>query len=162
MKARSQGPNQETTPVARTTGSATTAARRDRVTALVRAIPEGFVRTYGDIDPSAPRVVGHILAQNWADADDHRESDIPWHRVVRADGSAPIGTRQLELLRREGVAMRATGLTSPAPGWVRIPVPRDRREPAGRSRWATVPVCEPGERTSGVEGDCISRLGTSL
>jgi methylated-DNA-protein-cysteine methyltransferase related protein len=106
VKDRSQGPNEGTTPVASATGSATTAARRDRIIALVRAIPEGFVRTYGDIDPSAPRMVGHVLAQNWADTDDHRESDIPWHRVVRADGSAPIGTRQLELLRREGVPMR--------------------------------------------------------
>ena len=106
MNARSKWSNQETTPVARTTGSATTTARRDRITALVRAIPEGFVRTYGDIDPSAPRMVGRALAQYWADADDHQESDIPWHRVVRADGSAPIGTRQLELLRREGVPMR--------------------------------------------------------
>jgi len=106
MKARSRGPNRRTTPVASTTSSATTAARRDRITALVRAIPKGFVRTYGDIDPSAPRMVGRVLAQYWANTDDHQESDIPWHRVVRADGSAPIGTRQLELLRREGVRMR--------------------------------------------------------
>lgn len=106
MNARSQGPNQGTTPVASATGSATTAARRDRITALVRAIPEGFVRTYGDIDPSAPRMVARVLAQHWANADHHQESDLPWHRVVRADGSAPIGTQQLELLRREGVPMR--------------------------------------------------------
>ena len=38
----------------------------------------------GDIDPGAPRLVGYVLA---ALGDD----DIPWHRVVRADGSAAKG-----------------------------------------------------------------------
>ncbi len=66
----------------------------------VRAIPPGFVRTYGDIDPAAPRLVGHVLATT--------EEDVPWHRVVRADGTAPKGRRQLERLRREGVPLRGT------------------------------------------------------
>jgi alkylated DNA nucleotide flippase Atl1 len=72
-------------------------SRRARIVARVRAIPEGFVRTYGDIEPRAPRLVGHILA------DTH---DIPWHRVVRADGTLPQGAPQRELLLREGVPMR--------------------------------------------------------
>ncbi|HUO49401.1 MAG TPA: MGMT family protein [Acidimicrobiales bacterium] len=74
-------------------------ARVERIVARVRSIPEGFVRTYGDIDPGAPRLVGHVLATT--------DLDLPWHRVVRADGSAPVGRRQLDLLRREGVPMRA-------------------------------------------------------
>jgi alkylated DNA nucleotide flippase Atl1 len=37
-------------------------ARRGRVLSGIRAIPEGFVRSYGDIDPKAPRMVGHFLA----------------------------------------------------------------------------------------------------
>jgi alkylated DNA nucleotide flippase Atl1 len=65
----------------------------------VRAIPEGFVRTYGDIDPGAPRFVGRVLATT---------DDVPWHRVVRADGSLPKGALQRELLLREGVPMRGT------------------------------------------------------
>ena len=73
-------------------------ARTARILARVRAIPEGFVRTYGDIDPAAPRLVGHVLATT--------PDDVPWHRVVRADGSASMGSRQLERLRREGVPMR--------------------------------------------------------
>ena|SRR5437588_8151060 len=73
-------------------------ARSDVVVALVRAIPEGFVTTYGDIDPRAPRHVGRVLATT--------HEDLPWHRVVRADGSIPKGTRQRELLLREGVPMR--------------------------------------------------------
>jgi methylated-DNA-protein-cysteine methyltransferase-like protein len=31
---------------------------------------------------------------------------VPWHRVVRADGSAPMGDEQLGRLRREGVPVR--------------------------------------------------------
>jgi alkylated DNA nucleotide flippase Atl1 len=66
--------------------------------ARVRAIPEGFVRTYGDIDPVAPRLVGRVLATT--------HEDVPWHRVVRADGSVPKGRAQLDRLRREGVPLR--------------------------------------------------------
>ena len=70
--------------------------RREQIIARIRAIPEGFVQTYGDIEPRAPRLVGQILASYEAD-------DLPWHRVVRADGSLAKGARQQKLLRREGV-----------------------------------------------------------
>jgi methylated-DNA-protein-cysteine methyltransferase related protein len=73
------------------------ASRAARVAERVRAIPPGFVRTYADIDRTAPRTVGRILAGI---------HDVPWHRVVRANGSAPLGAPQLERLRREGVPMR--------------------------------------------------------
>jgi len=68
------------------------------IVARIRAIPKGSVCTYGDIDPHAPRAVGRVLASTYA--------DLPWHRVVRADGSAAMGARQLRLLRREGVPLR--------------------------------------------------------
>jgi alkylated DNA nucleotide flippase Atl1 len=73
------------------------ASRAERVIERVRAIPEGYVCTYGDIDARAPRLVGRVLATN---------HDLPWHRVVRADGSIPRGQPQRELLRAEGVPMR--------------------------------------------------------
>jgi methylated-DNA-protein-cysteine methyltransferase-like protein len=73
--------------------------RHARVLARVRAIPEGFVRTYGDIDPGAPRLVGYVLANLGDD-------DLPWHRVVRADGSVAKGAAQLRRLREEGVPIR--------------------------------------------------------
>jgi len=41
--------------------------RTARIVARVRAIPAGFVRTYGDIDPRAPRLVGRILATTYED-----------------------------------------------------------------------------------------------
>jgi methylated-DNA-protein-cysteine methyltransferase-like protein len=74
------------------------ADRVARILQRVRAIPEGFVRTYGDIDPAAPRLVGRVLATT--------TEDVPWHRVVRADGTAAKGERQLTRLRREGVPVR--------------------------------------------------------
>lgn len=72
--------------------------RAARILALVRAIPKGFVQTYGDIDPHAPRLVGHVLAAT--------KLKVPWHRVVRADGSMTQGRVQLERLRKEGVPLR--------------------------------------------------------
>lgn len=56
------------------------------------------MRTYGDVDPKAPRAVGRVLATT--------TENVPWHRVVRADGSVAKGERQLRLLRKEGVPLR--------------------------------------------------------
>ncbi len=64
----------------------------------IRRIPKGSVQTYGGIDPEAPRLVGRVLATT--------HQDMPWHRVVRADGSIPQGQKQRQLLLKEGVAMR--------------------------------------------------------
>jgi alkylated DNA nucleotide flippase Atl1 len=69
------------------------------VLARVRAIPPGFVRTYGDVSPGAPRFAGTVLF-----ACD--EPDVPWHRVVRADGTLAKGARQRRRLLREGVPFR--------------------------------------------------------
>ncbi len=68
------------------------------IVARIRQIPKGSVRTYGEIDPEAPRLVGRVLATT--------HEDLPWHRVIRADGSIPKGQRQRELLLGEGVPMR--------------------------------------------------------
>lgn len=73
--------------------------REFEVLERVREIPEGFVRTYGDVSPGAPRFAGTVLFQ----ADEH---DLPWWRVVRADGSLAKGDRQRALLRAEGVPFR--------------------------------------------------------
>jgi alkylated DNA nucleotide flippase Atl1 len=62
----------------------------------VRAIPPGYVRTYGDVSPGAPRLAGYVLSR----IDAH---DAPWHRVVRADGSLAKGARQRRLLEAEAV-----------------------------------------------------------
>jgi methylated-DNA-protein-cysteine methyltransferase related protein len=73
----------------------------ERVRALVAAIPAGRVSTYGDIASatklSSPRIVGWIMRTD--------SSDLPWHRVITASGrpARHLTTRQLELLRAEGV-----------------------------------------------------------
>ena len=73
--------------------------RADAVLKRVRAIPPGFVRTYGDLSPGSPRFTGAVLSET------HDES-LPWHRVVRADGSLAKGARQRRLLEAEGVPFR--------------------------------------------------------
>lgn len=79
----------------------TTAGRSEVVLDRIRAIPPGFVRTYGDVSPGAPRFAGTVLSQ-------YHDPDVPWHRVVRADGSLAKGDRQRSLLEREGVPFRST------------------------------------------------------
>jgi methylated-DNA-protein-cysteine methyltransferase-like protein len=72
---------------------------REAILARVRAIPPGYVRTYGDVSPGAPRVAGYVLSHTAA-------RNVPWHRVVRADGSLAKGARQRGLLEAEGVPLR--------------------------------------------------------
>lgn len=75
----------------------------ERVRAVVRAIPPGETASYGEVASRAgmgsARLVGRILAE-----DGH---DLPWHRVLRADGTcAPhIATEQSARLRVEGVLL---------------------------------------------------------
>jgi methylated-DNA-protein-cysteine methyltransferase related protein len=75
-------------------------SRTESVLARVRAIPPGFVRSYGDVSPGAPRFAGTVLHAT--------TEDVPWHRVVRADGSLAKGARQRERLEAEGVPFRGT------------------------------------------------------
>jgi methylated-DNA-protein-cysteine methyltransferase related protein len=73
--------------------------RHAEILRRVRSIPAGFVTTYGDLCPEAPRLAGTVLAGAG-------DADLPWHRVVRADGSLAIGERQRLLLEAEGVPFR--------------------------------------------------------
>ena len=76
------------------------AAPRDQeIIARIRATPPGFVRSYGDISPGAPRLAGALLSAN-------HDKSLPWHRIVRADGSLTQGSRQRTLLDAEGVPFR--------------------------------------------------------
>jgi methylated-DNA-protein-cysteine methyltransferase related protein len=71
---------------------------QQRILAAVRAIPEGFVRTYGDVSPGAPRAAGQVLSRH--------AHGVPWWRVVRADGSLAAGAEQRRRLEHEGVPFR--------------------------------------------------------
>ena len=71
----------------------------EEVLEAVRAIPEGFVRTYGDLSPGAPRFTAVAL---------RGAEDVPWWRVVRSDGSLAVGEDQRMRLEAEGVPFLAT------------------------------------------------------
>lgn len=71
----------------------------DEILQRARAVPAGFVTTYGDLCPSAPRFAGQVLAECG-------DPSVPWQRVVRADGSLAKGGRQRRLLESEGVPFR--------------------------------------------------------
>jgi methylated-DNA-protein-cysteine methyltransferase related protein len=73
------------------------------VKAVVAAIPEGSVLAYGEVAllagrPGGARAVVRAL---------HRLADIPWWRVVRADGTlaAQVAVEQGRRLRAEGVGV---------------------------------------------------------
>ena len=71
----------------------------EEVLRRVRAVPAGFVTTYGHLCPSAPRFAGAVLSRC-------HDPEVPWQRVVRADGSLAKGERQRRLLEAEGVPFR--------------------------------------------------------
>jgi alkylated DNA nucleotide flippase Atl1 len=68
--------------------------------ARVRRVPPGFVTTYGDLSPGAPRHAGRALS--------HTGPDLPWWRVVRSDGSLARGEAQRRRLEEEKVPFRAS------------------------------------------------------
>ncbi len=73
--------------------------RAAEVLRLARSVPPGFVAAYGELCPQAPRFAGAVLA-------DCNDETVPWHRIVRADGSLAKGARQRRLLVAEGVPFR--------------------------------------------------------
>jgi len=73
--------------------------RAAEVLRRVRSVPEGHVTTYGDLSPGAPRFAGTVLSEC-------HDPDVPWQRIVRADGSLAQGERQRRLLEAEGVPFR--------------------------------------------------------
>jgi alkylated DNA nucleotide flippase Atl1 len=75
--------------------------RAEAVITRVRSIPPGFVTTYGDLAPGAPRFAGAVMAAC-------HDPSVPWQRVVRADGSLAKGERQRRLLEAEGVPFRGS------------------------------------------------------
>jgi alkylated DNA nucleotide flippase Atl1 len=64
----------------------------------IRRVPPGYVTTYGDLSPGAPRHAGRALSL--------MPPDVPWWRVVRSDGTWPKGAEQRERLLAEDVPIR--------------------------------------------------------
>lgn len=94
------------------------ASTHELIYAVVRRIPRGRVATYGQVAslaglPRHARLVGYAL-HALPDG-----SDVPWHRVVNAQGrtsprSDGMGHDQLQrlMLRREGVRFSLQGVLS--------------------------------------------------
>ena len=74
-------------------------ARAQEILPRARSVPPGFVTTYGDLCPTAPRFAGAVMAAC-------NDRSVPWQRVVRSDGSLAKGARQRRLLDREGTPFR--------------------------------------------------------
>ena len=79
----------------------------ERVLRVVELIPPGRVMSYGDVaeylGEGGPRQVGRVMSRG--------TGDLPWWRVIRADGSPPPG-HEAECLRRwrtEGIVLRPDG-----------------------------------------------------
>lgn len=87
-----------------------------RIIGVLKALPKGRVSCYRDIAlaaglPNGARQVVRVLHSL------SRSQDLPWHRVIRADGciALPPGNgRELQtaLLRSEGVEVSDTGRVS--------------------------------------------------
>lgn len=78
----------------------------------VRSIAPGRVTTYADLSPEAPRYAGAVLAA-------YHDPDVPWQRVVRADGSLAKGARQRTLLEAEGVRFEGERVDMRA-AWIEV------------------------------------------
>jgi alkylated DNA nucleotide flippase Atl1 len=94
----------------------------EQVLDVVEQIPQGQVLAYGDIaallGEGGPRQVGTVMSRYG--------SDVPWWRVVRADGRPVQGlqTEALARLRAEG-----TPLVGGALAGVRVDMRRARWDP---------------------------------
>ena len=96
----------------------------DRILATVAKVPRGHVASYGQIAhvaglPGRARLVG------WALRHTPDDMEVPWHRILRADGriAFPEGSegyaRQCRLLGRERVAVKAGRVDLERFGWNR-------------------------------------------
>ena len=70
----------------------------ETILARVRRVPPGYVTTYADLSPGAPRHAGRVLAAGGA--------DVAWWRVVRSDGTWAKGAEQRVRLLQEDVPIR--------------------------------------------------------
>jgi methylated-DNA-protein-cysteine methyltransferase-like protein len=94
----------------RTRNADAVARLKARVVAIVAAIPEGRVTTYGLIARRLkvnPRQVARVLSHFTPE----ESASLPWFRVVSANGVigtmklGATGRRQIAMLRDEGVAV---------------------------------------------------------
>jgi methylated-DNA-protein-cysteine methyltransferase-like protein len=83
---------------------------KSRVLAVVAAIPEGRVTTYGTIGKHL-RLTARQVARVMATLSAEESAQLPWFRVVAAKGVVStvklgsVGRKQIQRLREEGIAV---------------------------------------------------------
>lgn len=93
-----------------------------RIYTVLNAIPTGCVTSYGHVAtlaqlPRGARQVGRLLSQL------PEESTLPWHRVIRANGTiafppdSPSYLRQKQRLESEGVTVTQGRVDLSGFGW---------------------------------------------
>ncbi len=118
---------------------------KPRVLAVIGAIPEGRVTTYGTIARHL-RLTARQVAFFLARLTDEESAALPWFRVVAANGVVSttklgqVGRRQIERLRAEGVSV----------------TPRNKIAGFASVHWSP-----PGQRASRVSGGRSSTIKTS-
>ena len=84
----------------------------ERIVQAIKAIPPGWVSSYRDIARTA-RLPNGARQVAWVLHSVSRSQGLPWHRVIRADGSIALrgADRELQigLLRTEGVEVSDSG-----------------------------------------------------
>lgn len=87
----------------------------ESIVETIKAVPAGKVATYGQIArwagfPGHSRQVARILHSS------SEKYDLPWHRIINYEGKIslpePGYSRQMELLKAEGVVFSASGRVS--------------------------------------------------
>ncbi len=94
---------------------------------VVRAIPPGQVMSYGQVGReagSAARTVGWAMA--------NVQDDVPWQRVVGADGYLRIGRRSVALQDAQRKLLEREGVTFAENGCVNMARHQVGNEPSGR------------------------------
>ena len=100
-----------------------------RIYATVARIPRGRVANYGQIAEVAG-LAGHARQVGYALAALDGDTDVPWHRVVNAEGAISLRARsaarplQRAMLEREGIVFDAAG---------RVPMEKYRWRPSRRT-----------------------------
>jgi methylated-DNA-protein-cysteine methyltransferase-like protein len=96
--------------------------RKQRIWQVIAAIPKGRVCSYGGIAKLAG--LGNGARQTaWALRYLPRDTKIPWHRVINAQGkiSMPVGSRgyreQRKRLKSEGVTFNESGRLASKTFW---------------------------------------------
>ncbi len=93
-----------------------TSQRAEQVYALVRRVPPGHVVSYGQIAEHLPPLTARQVGRWMAFAPE----DVPWWRVVGADGTLRIARRDPMLAQLQRAHLEAEGVPFDETGKVRM------------------------------------------